>query len=74
MDSNGDGQISLTDVEEVFSSYGGGKVNDILWEQMLAEADKNGDGMVSENEFEDAMQNMIRASIKKVPKKPVTPS
>ena len=37
--------------------------NDI-WEQLLIEADKNGDGAVSEDEFTEAMCNMIRNSLK----------
>lgn len=35
-----------------------------MWEQLLLEADRNGDGMVSENEFADAMSNIIRKSLR----------
>ena len=34
-----------------------------VWEQLLSEADKNCDGVVSENEFTEAMCNMIRRSL-----------
>ena len=35
-----------------------------MWDQLLYEADKNGDGMVSEDEFADAMSNIIKNSLK----------
>ncbi len=35
-----------------------------LWQQLLKEADFNGDGVVSENEFTEAICNIIRNSLK----------
>ena len=35
-----------------------------LWQQLLKEADYNGDGVVSENEFTEAICNIIRNSLK----------
>ena len=35
-----------------------------MWDELLMEADQNGDGMVSENEFADAMSNIIRKSLR----------
>ncbi len=37
----------------------------------MIEADKNGDGVVSENEFAEAMCDMIRKSLKTIKKKPI---
>ena len=37
--------------------------------ELLAEADKKGDGVVSEGEFTDAMCNIIRKSLRHVKKK-----
>ncbi len=34
-----------------------------IWHDLLKEADKNGDGVVSENEFTEAMCNIIRKSL-----------
>ena len=35
-----------------------------IWHELLKEADMNGDGVVSENEFTEAMCNIIRKSLK----------
>jgi Ca2+-binding EF-hand superfamily protein len=64
LDVNKDGKISLEDFDELFCSYGGAKMDNDIWEQLLIEADKNGDGAVSEDEFTEAMCNMIRNSLK----------
>jgi len=47
MDSNGDGTLSLDDFDDLFNSYGGAKMDTKLWDTLLMEADKNGDGVVS---------------------------
>jgi Ca2+-binding EF-hand superfamily protein len=70
LDVNKDGKISIEDFDELFCSYGGAKMDTDIWEQLLAEADKNGDGAVSEDEFTEAMCNMIRASLKMKKKGP----
>ena len=64
MDSNGDGKISRDDLDSIFCSYGGAKINSDIWDQLLVEADKNGDGVVSENEFSEAMSEIIRRSLR----------
>ena len=35
-----------------------------IWQELLKEADRNGDGAVSENEFTEAMCTIIRKSLK----------
>jgi len=47
MDTNGDGTLSLDDFDDLFNSYGGAKMDKKLWDTLLMEADKNGDGLVS---------------------------
>ena len=42
-----------------------------MWDELLLEADRNGDGMVSENEFADAMSNIIRKSLRTPMRTPV---
>ena len=37
-------------------------MDDELWQQLLKEADKNGDGAISFDEFSETMQEMIRKS------------
>ena len=41
-------------------------MNNDIWEQLLIEADKNGDGQFSENEFAEAMSDMIRKSLVRI--------
>jgi Ca2+-binding EF-hand superfamily protein len=63
LDANKDGKISIDDFDDLFCSYGGAKMDKDLWEQLLVEADMNGDGVVSEGEFTEAMCNIIRKSL-----------
>lgn len=65
MDTNGDGHISLDDFDDLFNSYGGAKMDQDLWENLLMEADKNGDGIVTFEEFQTAMGNILRKTLKK---------
>ena len=36
-----------------------------MWDSLLAEADKNEDGRVSFDEFQEAMANLLRKNLKK---------
>ena len=65
LDTNKDGQISLDDFDDLFNSYGGARMDKAIWEGLLDEADKNGDGVVSFEEFNLAMGNFLRKSINK---------
>ena len=51
LDTNKDGTITLEDFDDLFNSYGGSKMDNDVWGNLLAEADKNGDGKVSFEEF-----------------------
>ena len=51
LDTNKDGVISLDDFDDLFNSYGGAKVDQDIWNNLLNEADKNHDGVVSFSEF-----------------------
>jgi len=59
LDADNDGKISLNDLDDIFCSYGGAKMTSQIWTQLLKEADHNQDGVVSENEFTNAMHTMI---------------
>ena len=65
LDTNGDGFISLEDFDDLFSAYGGTKIDMDMWDALLAEADKNEDGRVSFDEFKDSMANLLRKNLKK---------
>lgn len=48
MGTNEDGTISLDDFDDLFISLGGSTRNkQELWEKLIAEADINGDGVVT---------------------------
>ena len=51
LDYNKDGVISLEDFDDLFNSYGGAVIDAQMWEDLLAEADTNDDGMISFVEF-----------------------
>jgi len=63
MDTNGDGTLSLDDFDDLFNSYGGAKMDTKLWDTLLMEADKNGDGVVDFKEFSNAMGNLLRKDL-----------
>lgn len=65
LDYNNDGVISLDDFENLFNSYGGARMNNKIWSNLLMEADQNGDGTVSFQEFQSAMGNLLRKSLHK---------
>lgn len=55
LDTNKDGTITIEDFDDLFNSYGGAKMDNEMWSQLLIEADKNGDGVIGFNEFSEAM-------------------
>lgn len=65
LDANHDNKISIEDFDDLFNSYGGAKMDNDLWQSLLAEADVNGDGVVSFNEFQNSMKNLIKKNLKK---------
>ena len=63
LDYNGDGHVTLEDFEGLFQGNNGSGFDRDLWDQLLAEADVNGDGTINFEEFKNAMsktlQNML---------------
>lgn len=53
MDKDGSGEITLKEIKDVLGQSQ--NISDDVWEQIIAEADKNGDGVIS---FEEFMQMM----------------
>ena len=65
LDTNKDGRISLDDFDNMFNTHGGTKMDTQVWNTLLQEADMNGDGVVSFEEFQQAMGNLLRKGLKK---------
>lgn len=67
IDADKDGKLSREDFQSLFNAYEQSgaknrKINDQLWKEILLEADTNGDGEISFQEFKRAMRDMIRKS------------
>ena len=65
LDTNKDGTISLDDFDDLFNSYGGARMDNDVWDQLLLEADKNEDGVVSFEEFSEAMGSMLTKNLQR---------
>ena len=55
-DVNGDGTVTKDELKAVF---GGASRGEDVWDQIMNEVDKNNDGEISYEEFEDAMMQII---------------
>ena len=63
-DKDGNGQISLEELRAVFHGAACGAAaleddDESLWEQIMSEVDKNHDNVISYQEFNDAMIEVI---------------
>lgn len=77
IDANKDGMLTYSDFQSLFNSYdqyGGQKIDEEMWQQLLKEADKNGDGAVNFEEFRSTMKDMVRKSWLRVQDRSISPS
>ena len=59
-DKDGNGQISMDELKAVFASgSASGKTEDV-WQQIIASADTNNDGVIDFEEFEAAMMEVLK--------------
>ena len=65
LDYDKDGTLSIHDFEKLFNSYNGAKIDMEVWNNLLEEADVNGDGVVDYEEFQNAMGNILKKTFKK---------
>ena len=65
LDYDKDGTLSIHDFEKLFNSYNGAKMDMDVWNDLLEEADVNGDGVVDFEEFQNAMGNILKKNLKK---------
>jgi len=59
IDTNDDGHISKEELKNVF---GGGHVSEkgeLVWDQIMAQVDKDNDGLISFEEFKEAMSDVV---------------
>jgi Ca2+-binding EF-hand superfamily protein len=61
-DTDQSGLISIRELREAFDKMGT-KKEETLWLDIMAEVDKNGDNMISFEEFADSMQDVIRRRV-----------
>ena len=59
LDRNGDGSISLDDFDNISANQGGPGMDKEIWDQLLMEADVNGDGIVNFEEFKNAISKIL---------------
>ena len=62
-DANKDGRISTLEIKELFASPET-EGNDNMLQEVMSEVDKNNDNFISYEEFNDAMTEMLKRSIK----------
>lgn len=61
-DQDKDGKISVTEIKNVFSSsFDGGET---MLREIMSEVDKNNDNCISHEEFNDALTELLRRSVK----------
>ena len=61
-DQDKDGKISVTEIKNVFSSsFDGGET---MLREIISEVDKNNDNCISHEEFNDALTELLRRSVK----------
>ena len=59
-DQDGNGQLSMDELKSVFASgSASGKTEDV-WQQIIASADTNKDGVIDYSEFEAAMMDVLK--------------
>lgn len=56
-DKDGSGKISVAEIKEIFG--GAGRVTDKVWQDLVKEVDKNGDGEISYLEFKKMMLKLF---------------
>ena len=73
-DLDGDGFIDMTELKTGFEScYVNYDSDEAVWEQILAEADQNGDGVISPTEFHDIMMDILKNKVAATPAYSETP-
>jgi len=60
IDTDSSGTISIKELQDAFDSHG--EKDPALWENIMKEVDKNGDNLISLDEFKDAMKNYLKLS------------
>ena len=60
-DQDGNGFIDMNELKTAFEGcYVNYDSDEVVWEQIMAEADQNGDGLISPTEFRDVMMDILK--------------
>lgn len=58
-DADGDGSITRDEIKKVFNGGAVAPKNEAVWEQIMTEVDVNRDGLISYDEFKNAMFDVL---------------
>ena len=59
-DQDGDGTLSMDELKSVFASGSASGKTEEVWQQIIASADTNKDGVIDFSEFESAMMDVLK--------------
>ena len=59
-DADGNGSISMDELQAVFAKGGASGKTEEVWNEIIASADKNKDGVIDFKEFEEAMMEVLK--------------
>lgn len=62
-DADGNGRITKEELQAVFASGKTGSATTDVWQKIMADVDKNGDGEIDYEEFQAAMTNVLKKGI-----------
>ena len=62
-DADGNGKITKDELQAVFAAGKAGSATTEVWERIMADVDKNGDGEIDYEEFQAAMTNVLKKGV-----------
>lgn len=59
LDQNNDGSVTQDELKQIFGSGHVSQRGEQIWDEIMSEVDKNNDGVISFEEFEEAMTLVV---------------
>ena len=63
IDLDGNGLINSEELKIAFQAQLDDEEQDSIWQQVIAEVDKNGDGVISPEEFRQMMEEVMKKEV-----------